>query len=122
MKTICRLAGYEQGPNISLYLFADDKQVLIESDKTTIGDPSDPEMYIMDCNSSNVLLHEGVTEPDDWFGWKYFYTPYGGWVLNPDWVDPRIPASTDLSDSSEEPTPEPTPEPTSEPSDSETPE
>ena len=114
MKTICRLADYTAGPHISLYLLADDKQVLIGSDKTTIGDPSNPDMYIMDCDSSNVVLHEDVTEPDDWYGWKYFYTTDGGWVLNPDWVDPRTPA---------EPSPEPSPEPSdSGSSDSETPE
>ena len=115
MKTICRLADYEQGPHISLYLFADDKQVLVGSDRVTIGDPSNPDLYIMDCDSSNVVVHEGVTEPDDWFGWKYFYTADGGWVLNEDWIDPRLPLPTN---SSEEPTPEPSPEP----SDSETPE
>jgi Tol biopolymer transport system component len=105
MKTICRLADYTQGPNISLYLFPDDKQVLIESDRTTIGDPSNPEMYIMDCDSSNVVLHEGVTEPDDWFGWKYFYTADGGWTSNPAWIDPRLPLPTD-SGSSDSETPE----------------
>lgn len=116
MKTICRLADYTQGPNISLYLFPDDKEVLVGSDRTTIGDPSNPEMYIMDCDSSNVVLHEGVTEPDDWFGWKYFYTADGGWTSNPAWIDPRLPLPTD---SSEEPAPEPT---DSGSSDSETPE
>tara|TARA_Y100000004_G_scaffold169666_1_gene204118 strand:+ start:1281 stop:1598 length:318 start_codon:yes stop_codon:yes gene_type:complete len=105
MKTICRLADYTQAPNISLYLFPDDKQVLIESDKTTIGDPSNPDMYVMDCDSSNVVLHEGVAEPDDWFGWKYFYTTDGGWVLNTAWIDPRLPLPTDTG-SSDSGTPE----------------
>ncbi len=105
MKTICRLPDFTDGPNVSLYLFEDSKQVLIESDKTVIGDPSKPDVIIMDCNSSNVVLHEGVTDPDDWCGWKYFYTTDDGWVLNPNWVDPNLPVppnppfATDSADS-----------------------
>lgn len=81
MKTITR-----NDNNISLYLFADDKALDVQSDKTIVGDPE--ELIIGDCNSSNVTVHENVTEPDDWFGWKYFYDGTT-WTLNPDWVDPR---------------------------------
>ena len=94
MKTICRLGDF-QVPNLSIYLYADDKQILIESDKTTIGDPSNPDLYIMDCTTANCVLNEGVTEPTDWFGWKYTFTDAGGWVLNPDWVDPRVELETE---------------------------
>jgi hypothetical protein len=82
MKTIVR-----NDNNVSLYLFADDKVVDIQADKTVIGNP--PELIIADCNTSNATLFEGVTDPGDWTGWKYLYTVEGGWVLNPDWVDPN---------------------------------
>ena len=88
MKTICRLADFSV-PNVSLYLFEDAKPVTIEADRTVVGDPASPDLIIMDCTTSNCVLHEGVTDPADWFGWKYTYTDADGWVLNPDWVDPR---------------------------------
>ena len=87
MKTICRLADF-QVPNVSIYLFDDAKPVSIEADRTVIGDPASPELIVMDCNTSNCVLKEGVTEPTDWFGWKYTYTDADGWELNPGWVDP----------------------------------
>lgn len=87
MKTICRLSDF-QVPNVSLYLFPDTKAVSVEPDKTIIGDPQNPELYIMDCTTSNCVLKEGVTDPGDWAGWKYTYTDTDGWVLNPDWVEP----------------------------------
>lgn len=88
MKTICRLADFNP-PNVSIYLFEDSKPVEIASDKTTIGDPANPDFYIADCNSSNCVLYENTTNPDEYAGWKYFYTPDGGWVLNPDWIPPE---------------------------------
>jgi len=81
MKTITR-----NEDNISIWMFADDKALDVQSDKIIVGDPE--ELIIGDCNSSNVTVHENVTEPDDWFGWKYFYDGTT-WTLNPDWVDPR---------------------------------
>ena len=81
MKTITR-----NDNNISLYLFADDKALDVQSDKIIVGDPE--ELVIGDCNSSNVTVHENVTEPDDWYGLKYFYDGTT-WTLNSDWVDPR---------------------------------
>lgn len=81
MKTITR-----NEDNISIWMFADDKALDVQSDKIIVGDPE--ELIIADCNSSNVTVHENVTEPDDWFGWKYFYDGTT-WTLNPDWVDPR---------------------------------
>ena len=81
MKTITR-----NDNNISLFLFADDKVIDLQADRTVIGDPE--ELIVADCNSSNVTVHENVTEPDDWYGWKYFYDGTT-WTLNSDWVDPR---------------------------------
>jgi len=81
MKTITR-----NEDNISIWMFADDKALDVQSDKIIVGDPE--ELIIGDCNSSNVTVHENVTEPDDWFGWKYVYDGTT-WTLNPDWVDPR---------------------------------
>lgn len=89
MKTICRLSDFVV-PNVSLYLFSDDTPVSIGTNQTVIGDPENPDLIVLDCNTSNCVLYEGVTNPDDWFGWKYTYTPETDWVLNPDWVDPQI--------------------------------
>jgi hypothetical protein len=69
---------------LSLYLFEDDKALLIEPDKITVGNPA--ELIIGDCNSGNTVLHENVTRPDGWIGGKYLYLD-GVWSLNPDWVD-----------------------------------
>jgi hypothetical protein len=88
MKTICRLENFTV-PNVSLYLFADEQQVLIQENKTIVGAPDQPDFVIMDCDTSNCVLKENVTEPDQWVGWKYTYTDEVGWELNPSWVDPN---------------------------------
>jgi hypothetical protein len=84
MKTII-----ENETNCSKYLFADDKQVNMKSDRIDVGDPANLDFIIGDMNSSNATLIEGVTEPDDWYGCKYNYVN-GVWELCPDWVDPRL--------------------------------
>lgn len=71
--------------NISLYVFDDDEVITVEADRIAIGDPE--ELIIADCNSSNTTVHTGVTAPDDWSGWKYFFDGTD-WTQNPDWVDP----------------------------------
>lgn len=81
MKTICRLASFETQPNVSLYLFADDVQVTVLPDCTLIGDPEAPSLIIGDCNPTNSALYENVSDPGDWAGWKYTYTPETDWVL-----------------------------------------
>lgn len=78
MKTIC----FNEN-NISIYLFDDTTFVDIQEDKIVIGNPV--EYYISDCNKNNTTLFENVTSPDDWIGWKYFYTLKDEWVLNPEW-------------------------------------
>lgn len=85
MKTICRLADYEKGENISLYLFGDNTEVVVGDDKTVIGPVSAPELLIMDCTTADCVLHVDVEEPDNWYGWKYTYTPDDGWVIAESW-------------------------------------
>ena len=79
MKTIVRA-----GTNISLYLFDQNEEVTVYSDHISVGNPV--RFNIGDCSSSNAILYENVSNPGDWSGWKYFYTPENGWALNPDWV------------------------------------
>ena len=78
MKTLVRNTD-----NTSPYIFADDATIVVgESSITT------PDFMIGDLNSGNATLVEDVTPPADWKGNKYCYTEAGGWVLNPQWVDP----------------------------------
>ena len=62
----------------SLYLFEDSEAVDIQEDKVVIGNPA--RLIIDDLDSSNASLIEGVTEPTEWVGYKYFYDD--GWVSN----------------------------------------
>ena len=51
----------ENSTNISKYLFADDKPVIMGSDKLTVG--SDPvDFYVADLNSSNSTMHTGWSQ------------------------------------------------------------
>lgn len=72
--------------NRSAYVFDDSVEVALHADRIVIGNPSSPELIIMDMNSGNATLHENVTAPDDWYGGKYLYD--GSWTVKPDWVDP----------------------------------
>lgn len=69
---------------LSLYLFEDYEFLDITQDKITVGNPA--KFIIGDCNSTNTVLHEGITEPEDWVGGKYFYQD-AAWTLNTNWVD-----------------------------------
>ena len=85
MKTIT-----ENSTKLSKYLFEDSKAVTIGSDQITVGDPSSPDFYIADLNSSNATLTENVTDsPSNWTGNRYTYDPAADpkWVVNPDWVE-----------------------------------
>ena len=73
--------------NVSLYLFEDSVAITITEENITVGEPV--QFIIDDCTSSNVVLHEGVSTPDDFMGHKYFYDGTA-WSLNSDWIDPRI--------------------------------
>lgn len=79
MKTLIRT-----DTKTSLYLFEDSETVDIQADKVVIGNPET--LIIDDCNSSNVLLIEGIPEPSDWVGHKYFYN--NGWETNTNYVPP----------------------------------
>jgi len=77
----------ENSTNISKYLFADDKPVIMGSDKLTIG--SDPvDFYVADLNSSNSTMNENVTAPEGWSGCKFLFDGTD-WTDNPNWVDPN---------------------------------
>lgn len=85
MKTITR-----NGSNVSLYLFSDETLIDVQPDKTIIGDPE--QLIILDCNVTNITVHEQVSEPEAWRAWKYFYDGQA-WTLNPEWIDPDGSAS-----------------------------
>ena len=76
---------------VAIYLFDDTKEVIRESDKTTINNADgNPELIISDVNSSNSNVYQNVIDPDDYFGWKYSYNETDGWVAIEGWVDPRL--------------------------------
>jgi len=79
MKTLVR-------NGISVYLFLDDKAVNTTATHTEIGSPV--ELIADDCNTSNSVMHTGVTAPDDWTGNKYLFDGTT-WSANPSWVDPK---------------------------------
>jgi len=92
MKTIVR-----KSDNISLYLFADDKKVTLESDKTVIGPTDNPDLYIADCNSSNVNVHTSVDNKSDYWGWKYKHDG-SSWSVNSDFKGNNI-LTSDINNS-----------------------
>ena len=92
MKTIVR-----KSDNISLYLFADDKEVTLESDKTVIGPTDNPDLYIADCTSSNVDVHTSVSNKTDYWGWKYKHDG-SSWSANADFKGSND-LSSDINDS-----------------------
>jgi len=79
MKTIVR-----KSDNVSLYLYPDDKDITLESNRVVIGPTDNPELYIADCNSSNVDLHTGVDDKADFWGQKYKHDG-SSWSVNTDY-------------------------------------
>jgi hypothetical protein len=76
---------------VAIYMFDDSKEIIRESDKTTINDgDGNPELIISDVNSNNSNVYQNAVEPDDYFGWKYSYNDVDGWQAVPGWVDPRL--------------------------------
>ncbi len=79
MKTIV-----ETATGLSKYIFENSDSITMR--KTKINTPN---FIIGDLNSTNALLHTGVTPPDDWIGNKYTFDGTS-WTINPNWVDPAI--------------------------------
>ena len=76
---------------VAIYLFDDSKEIIRESDRTTINDSNgNPELIISDVNSNNSNVYQNAVEPDDYFGYKYSYNDVDGWVAIEGWIDPRI--------------------------------
>ena len=71
----------------SIYVFEDDVSVVLSDTNITVGDPAI--LIIGDCSSTDTVLHEGVTAPDDWYGHKYTYDGTT-WTVVAGWVDPRL--------------------------------
>ena len=71
----------------SVYLFADDKVVNTTANHTEIGSPV--ELIAGDCNTSNSVMHTGVTAPENWTGLRYLFDGTT-WSANPKWVDPIV--------------------------------
>ncbi len=67
--------------NVVIHKFEDGVDIAIGSDSTVVAPPVD--MEILDINSSNAVLHQGVTLPDDWGYHKYLYDGTS-WSINPD--------------------------------------
>ena len=92
MKTITR-----NSDDISIYYFPDDKTITLQADQIVIGDLESPELYISDCNSSNVTIHTGVDAKSDWWGHKYKHDG-SSWSDNSDFKGEHNLAS-DINDS-----------------------
>ena len=76
---------------VAIYLFDDSKEIIRESDRTTINNSNgNPELIISDVNSNNSNVYQNAVEPDDYFGYKYSYNDVDGWVAIEGWIDPRI--------------------------------
>tara|TARA_R100001443_G_scaffold110862_1_gene123071 strand:+ start:131 stop:601 length:471 start_codon:yes stop_codon:yes gene_type:complete len=66
MKTIVR-----KDNNVSLYLYPDDKEITLESNRTVIGPTDNPELYIADLNSGNAKIIYDIDDKADYWGNKY---------------------------------------------------
>tara|TARA_B100000427_G_C15482576_1_gene583786 strand:- start:38 stop:493 length:456 start_codon:yes stop_codon:yes gene_type:complete len=92
MKTIVR-----KSDNVSLYLYDNDKEITLESNRTVIGPTDNPELYISDCNSSNVEIHTDVDNKSDYWGRKYKHDG-SSWSANSDYKGGGW-LQTDINDS-----------------------
>ena len=81
MKTIV-----DNGNNQSIYLLEDDEELNVTATKIEIGAPV--KQIVSDYNSTNTIVHENVTPPDDWTGRKYIFDGTD-WSLNEDYGEPR---------------------------------
>jgi len=74
--------------NLSTFLLDDSVELVVTATEITVGNPA--EYIIGVLNSTNSVVYEGVTAPEDWAGGKYFFDGTT-WTLNPNWVDPTPP-------------------------------
>lgn len=81
MKTIV-----ETTTGLSKYLLEDNVSLDITAENIVVGQPA--KFIIADLNSSNTVVYESVTAPEDWAGNKYTFDG-SAWALNPDWVEPQ---------------------------------
>ena len=81
MKTIT-INNTTDGDNLSAYIFEDGDTITSESDRVTC-----PDLVILDLDSSTSTIHTGVTPPEDWVGWKYFFDGTT-WTVNELWEEP----------------------------------
>ena len=81
MQTIT-INSSESGDNISAYIYEDGDTITATEEKITC-----PDQIILDLNSSNSAIHTGVTPPEDWYGWRYFFDGTT-WTVNALWEDP----------------------------------
>jgi hypothetical protein len=70
------------GDNISAYIYEDGDTITATVEKITC-----PNQIILDLNSSNSAIHTGVTPPEDWAAWKYFFDGTT-WTVNELWEEP----------------------------------
>ena len=70
--------------NVSVYTFSDDVTITASSENITT-----PDFIIGDMNSSNSIIHTGVTAPEGWQGGKHTFDGTS-WGNVADWVDPKV--------------------------------
>ena len=84
MKTILNAA------NISQHIFSDETEITLQDSQIDVGPSDFLELIILDLNSTNAVVVENVTPPDDWASNKYDYTD-SAWVLRPIITPPEEP-------------------------------
>jgi len=72
----------ETNTNLSVRIYEDSNPVKLTEEWF---ENTDEDELILDRNSSNSVLIEDVTPPEDWDFKKYSYTAKDGWVKNLDY-------------------------------------
>ena len=110
MKTII-----ENTTKLSKYLLDDDTPVAFINGQIHVGDPSELDFIIGDLSNVNASMIENVPVATDgpavtvsysgdfrapdvedtWVGNKFLYD--GGWIANPDWVEPELEKSMEVN-------------------------
>tara|TARA_B100000212_G_scaffold290595_1_gene232131 strand:+ start:459 stop:830 length:372 start_codon:yes stop_codon:yes gene_type:complete len=85
MKTIV-----ENSTKLSKFLYEDDKEILMEEERITIGPVSNPDLYVGCHSKHDCTLYENIEGPSEaWAGNKYMFDGTT-WTANPDWKDPAV--------------------------------